>query len=674
MKKFFAILGICFLFTYFTLMVVLRLPQVRERVAHILIEEVKKESGMDLTIENLTLYPSFHAVAENIQLTSPNSKIIADHFGIEISPLALIQKEVVIEQLLIEKLTLEGSGEGGAAGVPELPQFSLNHYHIRQLHHPDLPFPLEIEGELQSISDLLTLKAKVKHLGSITDELQIKLSHQEDRWIGTLNGIYDHTHFEGEFNYRNTLRAQLLIPKYETLEQIQLDYVDSTLDLQLKKDGEPFSLSLPIEIGEKVTRITLSHDLPSLLDLFDIDTSNLKGTLNLILTFDPEFKATAELQNGLYELVDLGSALHDIRTELSYKDGQVLLQNLQATDGQNGLVSGNGTISLAKATYELNLELQKMTAIALNYTSATGTGNLLIKGDQNGLSLSGDITADRAVLVIPERAPELAETIPVTYINQTTKPLSEAASSLPLKLDLKIDLPKGKVEDKELKSKWAGKVHLTGTASDLNVEGEIKLLEGTYRTEGKNFKLTQGSLTFAGDPTKKTTLHAIAEIQINRNQIEVVVKGPINNPTYTFRSNPPMSQREILSWIIFGQGVTDLTPFEGRQVNESIRKINKDESGPNALTKIRQSIGIDTIDLSREKGDDEEGISLKVGKYITDSTYLSVSRKQTTREGGETSATTSLGIETNLTKQISLEAEVGDDSTGQVNLWWKKDY
>ncbi len=68
-----------------------------------------------------------------------------------------------------------------------------------------------------------------------------------------------------------------------------------------------------------------------------------------------------------------------------------------------------------------------------------------------------------------------------------------------------------------------------------------------------------------------------------------------------------------------------------------------------------------------------EDVSLKVGKYLSDGTMLSITREL---KQGDTNSTNKscIGIESDLGKHIKLQAEVGDDSNGQVNLLWKKDY
>lgn len=97
----------------------------------------------------------------------------------------------------------------------------------------------------------------------------------------------------------------------------------------------------------------------------------------------------------------------------------------------------------------------------------------------------------------------------------------------------------------------------------------------------------------------------------------------------------------------------------------------KSKQGPDLFSQLKNTLGIDKIDFSQ--GDSEEGLSFQVGKYITQGTMISFSRTQS-RRANQTTEANYVGIETELMGNVSLQAEVGDDKNGQLNLIWKRDY
>src|SRR5690606_30756378 len=141
-----------------------------------------------------------------------------------------------------------------------------------------------------------------------------------------------------------------------------------------------------------------------------------------------------------------------------------------------------------------------------------------------------------------------------------------------------------------------------------------------------------------------------------------IAKGPIKKPELSFRSNPPLPQREILSWILFNRGASEISPFQGSQLSESITNLSTNQEGPDILSKIRSTLKIDRFEICRNPKNDNNEVNVHVGKYISDNVLISVIKSDVNR----------LAIEATITERIKLQAQVGDDSQGQLLLKWKR--
>jgi len=318
------------------------------------------------------------------------------------------------------------------------------------------------------------------------------------------------------------------------------------------------------------------------------------------------------------------------------------------------------------------LHLENATTINQDFVQASFSGDLSLLGDLKTGHLAGSLDAHEAIFTIPDQASAMLNTVDVTFINQPNNETIPQAQALdissnewPLTFDIAVNFPKNlRIEGNFLTSIWQGKLNLQGSDILPMIFGEIKVDHGQYLFNGKPFKINQGNITFAGEPANKTSLYIIANRDLDEVEIDIILKGPIKNPSISFRSNPPLPQREIISWLLFNQGTSEISSFQGSQLSESITNLDSNQQSTDVMTKIRNTLHIDRLDISRTGTGNDSQMNFKVGKYISDDVLLSINRSTVNR----------LAIEAALTKRVKLQAEVGDDAQGIMLLKWKKDY
>ena len=159
---------------------------------------------------------------------------------------------------------------------------------------------------------------------------------------------------------------------------------------------------------------------------------------------------------------------------------------------------------------------------------------------------------------------------------------------------------------------------------------------------------------------------------IDRIQAEIIVKGPVNKPAINFRSNPPLSQREVLSYILFNRGISDITPGQGDELTQSFMSLNSNEQTSRSndfLSRVRNNIGIDRLDFAACDNQNKE-FALQAGRYLTENIYVSINKSITDAA--------SVAVEAKLHKNLKLQADqsfLGDDPAQfRMSLKWKKDY
>lgn len=421
---------------------------------------------------------------------------------------------------------------------------------------------------------------------------------------------------------------------------------------------------------ESLLELLLPATAPNITGDGDV-AIELTGTLDA-----PQVHGKATLANATFELPYLGLSFVQLQAQIFLNGTTATLTHLDGSDGKDGRVTGNGKISLDAAQgfpFDIGFHVEHSYFQPSDYAEATANADLRLRGDARGSLLEGNFTADEVKIKMPNRISALARSVEVHYVNQPSHQPSPTRYSpppsqdWPLVLNVEInDSGNTKITGTDWTSQWKGHLMMTGTKDAPLYNGSYTIVNGEYKYNGKAFHIREGTITFNGDLDKKTNVYVVASRDMDALTADIVLKGPMNNPGITFRSNPPMSQREILSWILFDTGMTDITPFQGNQLNESITELNLESDKPDMLTRIRNRIGIDKIDISRSHPESNE-VSLQVGKYISRGLLISI-QKSVTAESNR------VGIEADLINNFKAQAEIGDNAEGQLHLKWKKDY
>ena len=160
-----------------------------------------------------------------------------------------------------------------------------------------------------------------------------------------------------------------------------------------------------------------------------------------------------------------------------------------------------------------------------------------------------------------------------------------------------------------------------------------------------------------------------AQQNIGSVLIDVIVKGTLGDLSLAFRSSPMLSQKEILSYILFGRPLRAITPFQGSELSQSILRLHDvSKEGFDLLGKIKNALSfIDRIDFVPGDSDQAGDFSLKVGSYILPRLFIGLKKNFTSNAQG-------IEIEADILPNIKLQAELNDDSERQLHLKWKKDY
>jgi hypothetical protein len=428
-------------------------------------------------------------------------------------------------------------------------------------------------------------------------------------------------------------------------------------------------------------KFTASGELAPYLQLLYTDTTQITGKTDIAIEVrgpieTPHIIGKARLYEASFESLELGTSFQNIYADFEGEGNQIVIQSFTGkTDGQQTL-AGSGKITLSSEKqfpFDLKVSLRKAPFLQLDSAKIATTGDIRVTGNLKGSKVTGELLVDQAEFTLPKQLPTAIDQVEVSYINQGEEekiPTSYKTKkpNWPIALDINFkSQATTKILGKDLTSTWKADVILKGSPEALTLYGDLFAIDGQYKMNGQIFRIDQGNIHLNGSFSKNTTLNVIAYQDIDNIRAEILLKGALQNPHVTFQSDPPLAAQEVLSLLLFKKALPDLSSYEGTQLKQTFSSLTSQTEGPNFLSKLREAIGIDRIDITQNQTVDVNEVSVRLGKYFYPGFYLFYN--QTIPSDGK-----KLALEANLMKNLKLEAEVGDDTQGQVMLKWRHDY
>jgi translocation and assembly module TamB len=240
-------------------------------------------------------------------------------------------------------------------------------------------------------------------------------------------------------------------------------------------------------------------------------------------------------------------------------------------------------------------------------------------------------------------------------------PASQRLESITLAVALRSD-DRIRVEGMGLDSVWRANVRVTGTAAAPQIFGRATLQEGEFTFASSAFKITSGTLTFNGPPLD-SAVNIQADTTAQDITATIAITGTAAHPQIAFSSTPSLPQDEILSRLLFGASVADLSVAEAVQLASAVAGL---QSGVDTMSKIRRGIGLDRLRLVGQDESTGMGSGLAIGKRLNRNLYAEV----LTDSQGNTLTT----VQWTLSRLWSLIAEVSSLGHSSLNASYRKEY
>ena len=412
----------------------------------------------------------------------------------------------------------------------------------------------------------------------------------------------------------------------------------------------------------------------------------LSGPIGIAADFsgrvsDPELTGIVRANRLVYENQTFGTRLSDMEIRARFQGNRLQIERLQAAAG-NGTVRATGFVSLSAETgYPMNvaIDLDNARLADGDDLSARADGSLrLTKAAGRNALLSGQLRLPetRYTLVRSDAAEVPALTgvrfkPPVGPARITGDEPAETVPGAFAALALDIDLAAEDelyVSGMGLESEWEADLNITGTSDAPVMSGTVDLIRGTLGFAGRSFELEQGAIAFTGGREINPTIRIVAIEDIEDVTVAVNVEGRALDPQIEFTSTPGLPQDEIVSRILFGSSVQNLSALQAVQLAASLNTLSSGGGGGglNPLGTLRSATGIDRL---RILGPDEaqgRGTAVAAGQYLTDDVYIELVT--------DARGFTATQLEIALTPALSILTTAGGANGTDVNVLYRKNY
>lgn len=395
--------------------------------------------------------------------------------------------------------------------------------------------------------------------------------------------------------------------------------------------------------------------------------ADMRGTLA-----DPSIRGSLATDNARLESAVTGTVIQKIAAAGRFNGSRLAIDRFAGTTANGGSVSGRGVFDLAAAGglgMDLAITADRAILLARDDIGATVTGPLTIRSDGSGGTIAGDVDLIASRFRLGRAAAAAVPRLAVREINRPADEPEATRPPSPWRLDLKADARNRlMVSGLGLDSEWRTRIAIRGTVDNPAITGTADLIRGNYEFAGRRFDLDRGAIRFNGEAPPDPALDIVAQANLQGLNATIRVTGTGLKPDIDFASVPALPEDELLSRLLFGSSITNLSAPEALQLAAAVASLNAGGNGDglNPINSVRRAAGLDRLRILPADPTTGQGTSVAAGKYLGRRTYVEL-----ISDGAGYSATR---VEFQITRWLSLLSSISTIGRQSANVRISKDY
>jgi translocation and assembly module TamB len=394
--------------------------------------------------------------------------------------------------------------------------------------------------------------------------------------------------------------------------------------------------------------------------------ADARGTLA-----NPQIRGSLRTERARLESAVTGTVIENIEAAGRFGGSRLVLDSFSGTTKRGGRVTGRGAFDLSATEgigIDLALQAQAAQLIDRDDLKAQVTGPITIRSSGSGGTIGGDVELVSGSFRLGS-ATSVAQIqrLPVRELNRVDDDLPPPRRVSPWKLDLSVSgNNRLAVTGLGLTSEWGADLKIGGTVSEPRINGRAELVRGSYDFAGRRFDLERGTIRFLGESPVNPVLDIAAEARVQGLNAEIRVTGRGLRPEITFASTPTLPQDELLSRLLFGTSITNLSAPEALQLAAAVASLNDTGGGLDPINAVRAATGLDRLRILPADITTGQGTAIAAGKYIGRRVYVEVIT--------DARGYTATRLEYQITRWLSLLSSISTIGRQSVNVRVSRDY
>ena len=438
-----------------------------------------------------------------------------------------------------------------------------------------------------------------------------------------------------------------------------------------------------------IMKLKLLNDMLATGDRIYGDISlnvNFKGDID-----SPIFEGYVNADNGLYEHNEVGTYYQNIVIRTQAQGRRFIVKQFTAQDIRKSSdpnfaqLKGEGWVDFTNPLEpEFNVPLHMLHLRIAQHDGfvSDATGTLTITGRGSEVGCKGEATLENTTYFLDQGAEGKVQTIENRKNKKSKlKQNKEYATAFPL--DILIHCPENtfKVIGMGANTLWKGDFYVKKSIANPFLVGTVHLQEGTIDVLGRVLKLTKGEITFVDNDRNNPRLNIVASQNMGDGlTVSMEIKGTGNNTVIDFNSTPQLQKEEILSLLIFGKRLGEVSVLQSMQLASLVKADNK--QGDSFFAKLRSGFGFDELEFKtvttggasandadatpQERAAAKTTQAVRIGKDF--------GKVRVAVEQGTGTANSKVVVSTPLGKNLALQGDVGSAQNSGVGISWIKRY